>query len=103
MTTDSSQHGIGAHLSIKGEVIIFASKSLNKTERKYSQIEKELYGIVFGAKGFHRYIYGRKVTIYTDHKPLEAVFKKPLFQAPPRLQRMLVALQPHHRYLQARM
>lgn len=95
MTTDASQHGLGAHLSIKGEVVLFASKSLNKTERNYSQIEKELYGIVFGARRFHRYIYGRQVTVYTDHKPFESVLTKPLFQAPPRLQRMLFALQPY--------
>ena len=95
MTTDASQHGLGAHLSIDGEAVLFASKSLNKTERNYSQIEKELYAIVFGAIRFHRYIYGRKVTVYTDHKPLESVLTKPLFQAPPRLQRMLFALQPY--------
>ena len=35
----------------------------------------------------------RKVTVKTDHKLLETVFKKPLLSAPLRLQRMLMQLQ----------
>ena len=31
--------------------------------------------------------------MYTDHKPLEQIFKKQLLSAPMRLQRMLLALQ----------
>ena len=34
-----------------------------------------------------------KVTIESDHKPLEAIFRKPLSQAPSRLQKMLLQLQ----------
>ena len=36
---------------------------------------------------------GRDVTSESDHKPLEAIMKKPLHVAPLRLQRMLVQLQ----------
>ena len=35
----------------------------------------------------------RDVTVESDHKPLEAIIKKPLDVAPLRLQRMLVQLQ----------
>ena len=35
----------------------------------------------------------QEVKAQTDHKPLEALFKKPLFQAPQRLQRMMLRLQ----------
>ena len=31
----------------------------------------------------------------TDHKPLEAIFKKPINKAPARLQRMLLRVQPY--------
>jgi hypothetical protein len=49
----------------------YASRSLNKTEQMYSQLEKELYAIVSGCKHFHHYLYGRKVIATTDHKPLK--------------------------------
>ena len=37
-------------------------------------------------------MYGRRVVVETDHKPLESIFRKPLNEAPPRLQRMLLEL-----------
>ena len=38
-------------------------------------------------------MYGRKVTVETDHLPLVSIKKKPLHAAPPRLTRMLLQLQ----------
>ena len=61
LTTDASQHGLGAHLSVRGEIVCYASHSLNKTEQDYSQIEKELFAIVFGCIKFHQLIFGRDV------------------------------------------
>ena len=90
---DASQHGVGGALFQEGRPIAFASKSLSKAEEKYAQIEKELYAILFGCKRFHQYVYGHKIMVQTDHKPLESIMKKPLGLAPPRLQRMLLQLQ----------
>ena len=43
---------------------------------------------------FSTYILGKDdVTVETDHKPLEAIFKKSLLAAPIHLQRMLLQLQ----------
>ena len=71
----------------------YASKTLTPTEVNYAQIEKEMYAIVFGSKLFYQYVYGRHVIVQTDHKPLVAIKKKPLYAAPARLQRMLLQLQ----------
>ena len=48
--------------------------------------------MVFKCQRFHHYIYGKKV-ITSDHKPLEAMMKKPLKNTTPQLQRMLLSLQ----------
>ncbi|KAK2725004.1 hypothetical protein QYM36_001451 [Artemia franciscana] len=98
VATDASQHGVGAQLvtnSTKYYPVAFASRSLSETERRYSQMEKELLAITFACKHFHQYLFGRKVYVTTDHKPLEAILSKAINRAPPRLQRMMLAIQPY--------
>ena len=68
-------------------------RALTQAEQRYSQIEKELLAQVFGLEHNHQYVYGRKVILYTDHKPLMAISSKPLASAPKRLQRLLLRLQ----------
>ena len=48
--------------------------------------------MVFGLEKFHKYTYGRSVTVQSDHKPLEVIVKKPVCKAPKRLQRLLLRL-----------
>ncbi|KAK2714021.1 hypothetical protein QYM36_008577 [Artemia franciscana] len=92
---DASKHGLGAVLAVDDNVVAFGSRSTSETEQRYSQIEKELLAVVFGCKHFHQYIYGRTVTITTDHKPLESILVKPISKAPPRLQRKMLSIQPY--------
>ncbi|KAK2720320.1 hypothetical protein QYM36_004265 [Artemia franciscana] len=94
MKTDASKHGLGAELSVGGKIVAFGSRALTSTEQNYSQIEKELYAILYDCKKFQQFVYGRRIIAHTDHKPLEAILSKPLSQAPPRLQRMMIQLQP---------
>ena len=93
MQCDASQGGLGAALMQEGRPIAYASRSLTSSGRNYAQIEKELLAIVYGAKRFHQYTFGRRVLVESDHKPLENIFVKPLSEAPKRLQRMLLGLQ----------
>ena len=76
-----------------GQPISYSSRSLTKSERNYSHIEKQLLAQVFGVERNHRYVYGRKVLLWSDHKPLEIISKKPLATAPKRLQRLPLRLQ----------
>jgi len=96
LSCDASSKGLGAVLLQNGQPVAYASKALTDAEKRYAQIEKELLGIVFACKYFHYLIYGRdQVTVETDHKPLELIWKKPLVNAPMRLQKMLLRLQPY--------
>lgn len=73
--TDASGYAIGAILSNKdSNPIAYASRSLNKAEKNYPTIEKELLAIVWACKYFRPYLYGRRFKIQTDHKPLVHLF-----------------------------
>nr|XP_054767488.1 uncharacterized protein K02A2.6-like [Lytechinus pictus] len=90
---DASQFGLGFALLQHGQPVAYASRALTPAETRYSQIEKELLAQVFGLEKHHEYVYGRKIILWTDHKPLVAITQKPLATAPKRLQRLLLRLQ----------
>lgn len=78
LTTDASDVALGSVLS-QGKIgqdlpIAYASRTLSDTEQRYSTIEKELLAVVWSVKHFRPYLFGRKFTIVTDHKPLEWLF-----------------------------
>ena len=50
---DVSQRGLVAALPQANDPIAFASKSLTEKESRYSNIEREMMGIVFGLERFH--------------------------------------------------
>ena len=54
--------------------IAFASKSLSEAETRYSNIERELLGVVFTVEHFNHYIFANKIHIISDHKPLQPLF-----------------------------
>lgn len=78
LTTDASNFAIGAVLS-QGPIgqdrpVAFASRTLTRSEEKYSVIEKEFLAITWGCKYFRPYLYGKRFTLFTDHKPLTYMF-----------------------------
>jgi hypothetical protein len=78
LSTDASNYALGAVLS-QGEIgcdlpVVYGSRTLSKTERNYPTVEKELLAIVWGCHHFRPYLYGRKFTVVTDHRPLVWIF-----------------------------
>jgi RNase H-like domain found in reverse transcriptase/Reverse transcriptase (RNA-dependent DNA polymerase)/Integrase zinc binding domain/Integrase core domain len=89
LSVDASSQSIGVTLLQSGQPVAYISKALTPTQQRYPQIEKEATAIRFGCQRLHELVYGKKLTIETDHKPLESIFKKHLHAAPPRLQRIM--------------
>ena len=95
LLVDSSQDGLGVALMQEGKPIAYASRSLTSSERRWAHIEKEFLSAVYGLGRFDKYTFGRRVIIQNDHKPIGTILKKPLSQAPRRLQALILRL---HRY-----
>ena len=91
--TDASSYGLGACLKQQGRIISYASRCLSEAEKDYGQIEKEFLAVYFACKKFHNFIYGRKVIVKSDHKPLESIMLKDLSKiGSRRLQRLRLKL-----------
>lgn len=98
VSTDASKDRIGAVL-LQAEdehwkPVAFASRTLTETECRYTQIEKECLGLVFGLERSHSYIYGLpSFTVETDNCPLVAIIKKNLNEMTSRIQRLMMKMQ----------
>ena len=90
--TDASKTGLSAVLLQEGQPVVYASRSLTETECRYSNIERELLGVVFGLERLHHYTFGKPITVETDHQPLTSIWKKTIATSSPRLQRLLLRL-----------
>ena len=65
-----------------------------ETETHYAQMEKEVLAIVLAVENFNDYTFGNKTIVFSGHKPLELILKKPkLHCAPKHLQGMIIHLQ----------
>ena len=71
--TNASKTGLSAVLLQEGQPIVYASRALTKTEKRYSNIERELLGVVFELERLHHYTFGSLITVETNHQPLTSI------------------------------
>lgn len=100
LSVDSSAYGVGAVLCHRypdgtERAVSCASRTLNRAESNYSQLDKEALAIVYGIRKHHQFLYGRHFILRSDHRALSFIFgqNKGIPQtAASRLQRYAVRL-----------
>ena len=98
---DASPVGLAAILLQKDQetgtshIITYANRPLTETEQHSSQTERKALGIVWACEHLHLYIYGKPLTVYTDHKLQVSIFGNPSSKPPPRIERWALRLQPY--------
>ena len=77
-------------LTARFKLVSRGSKSLTPTQQRYATIERECLAVYFAIDKCSFYLKGgTHFTVATDHKPLEGIFAKDLYDIPnPRLQRL---------------
>ena len=78
--TDTSDHSVGGSLQVQEpdgtfKPLGFYSAHLNPTQKKYSVFKKELLGAFKSLWHFLPEVYGKHLTIWTDHLPLQKAFE----------------------------
>jgi len=99
---DASPVGLGAILvQVNPEdpndrvIIAFASRTLSKLERKYSQVELEALVLIFAVEKFHMYVYGKKFKLYSDAKAIVFIYGGMSHKSPARIERWGLRLLPY--------
>ena len=99
---DASPVGLGAILvqvnpdnPEERVIIAFASRTLSKLERKYSQVELEALALIFAVEKFHMYVYGKKFKLYSDAKAIVFIYGGMSHKSPARIERWGLRLLPY--------
>lgn len=82
LETDASIDGIGAVLGQYQDdknlhPVSYASRALSRSERNYRITEFETLAVVWAISHFRHFLYGKLVTVFTDHTVVKAVLETP--------------------------
>nr|GEV39837.1 retrotransposon protein, putative, Ty3-gypsy subclass [Tanacetum cinerariifolium] len=70
---DASIKGLGTVLMLKEKVIAYGLRQLKVHEKNYTTHDLELRAVVFALKIWRHYLYGKKYTVFTEHKGLQHI------------------------------
>ena len=74
--TDASGFALSGTLNQGGQPVAFFSRTLNKSEKSQSSIEKEAAAVVECCRRWRHYLYGRKFLLITDQQAVSFIFSK---------------------------
>ena len=82
LETDASIDGFGAVLGQYQDdenlhPVSYASRALSRSERNYGITELETLAVVWAISHFRHFLYGKLVTVFTDHTAVKAVLETP--------------------------
>ena len=98
LAVDSSPIGTGSCLSHvipdgTERPIAYHLRRFSETESRYSQFDRELFGLMIGVRRFHQYIAGRRFRVVLDNLPAVRMLQKRIPDvASPRILRWLIKL-----------
>ena len=78
LEADASVMGLGAALAQRqsdgfAHPIAYASRALSPSKRNYRITDLETLAVFWALSHFHRYVYGHKVTVITNHAPVKRI------------------------------
>ncbi len=74
LTTDASEQSISGIITQCGRPVMYISRKLSETEKRYSNIEREALACVWCMERAKQFLMGTKFLLKTDHRPLEFIF-----------------------------
>ena len=88
------QSALGRYYARMTKLCATPAELLSAVQQRYSQTEREMLAVVWGAERFHLYLYGAQFEIISDHKPLLWIFASHK-QASARMERWRLRLSPY--------
>ena len=74
VTVDASSEAIGAVLQQDDHPVLYISRRLSPTEKRYSNIEREGLAVLWACKRLEHFLLGKHFILESDHKPLIYIF-----------------------------
>lgn len=71
---DASEFAIGGVIEQNGLPVICVSRRLSDAEKGYAQTQKEALAVFWCTRRLHKFLFGKRFTVVTDHQSLVRIF-----------------------------